>query len=160
MSFFTGKRRFQKGIRNFQSKVVPQNPRSHCQYICVIVKPCLLAERVSAQRAQRIPAILFAEILMPIPVVQITIPMSASPAATASCNRMVRKRDNRSSPCCNSPYPRTEYPFSSRCLITFCFNSNPPWSLPIALFFIIISISVRKFSFSVSQLLHMMPCRL
>ena len=44
----------------------------------------ILADNVSLQSAQRTPFTLFAEIEIPIPVVQITIPFSHSPLATAS----------------------------------------------------------------------------
>jgi len=48
--------------------------------LCSLV---IFAERVSQQRAQRIPGTLFAAMLMPIPVVQITMPFSHVPSATA-----------------------------------------------------------------------------
>ncbi len=49
--------------------------------LCSLV---ICAVSVSAHNAQRIPLILFAVMEIPMPVVQITIPFSHSPPATAS----------------------------------------------------------------------------
>ena len=62
----------------------PMSPPPMASMLASLCRRVISAERGSLHRAQRMPFTLLAEMEMPMPVVQITIPRSHAPEATAS----------------------------------------------------------------------------